>query len=178
MFAVCVAIVFMGGVIAGWPPNVRLPLPYLVSTGALSIEPPGVAAARWSRAFLGPAHRLAADESNARLMLVYGEQYPLTGREHGVRDMIFSGQIGRGEREILQVTGVHYVVLDQRLKSWDTMAGLYFDRAGSDANDANSLMAPEAHLKFDQDPSVSRILDVGTLAIYDVEALGRVASSR
>ncbi len=178
LFAAGVAVVFAGGVIAGWPPSVRLPPPYLVSVGAVSIEPPGVAAARWAREFLGPANRVAADESNARLMLVYGDQYPLTGKKYGVKAMLFSERVGRGEREILRVTGVRYIVLDHRLKSWDTMAGLYFERAGSAVNDTAGEMAPATYLKFDQNPKVSRIFDGGTLTIYDVRALSDDASNQ
>lgn len=177
-FAACAAIVFMGGVIAGWPPSVRLPPPYVVSSGTVLIEPPGVTAARWAHAYLGPENRMAADESNARLMLVYGQQYPLTGKKDGVKAMIFSGQIGRGEREIFQVTGVRYVILDRRLRSWDAMAGLYFDRTERDANDDENLMDPETYLKFDQNGSVSRVLDNGAITIYDVGALNRVPSSQ
>ena len=173
-FAAGAAVVFMGGIIAGWPPSVRLPAPYVASTGAEAIQPQGVTAALWARDVLGPGHRMAADESNARLMLAYGDQYPLTGKKDGTKALIYAGQIGRGETEILQVTGVRFVVMDHRLKSWDTMAGLYFDRAGSDAAHANDLMNPDSYLKFDRDPSVSRVLDSGMITIYDVGALSHV----
>ena len=169
-FAVSATLLFMGGIIAGWPPSVRLPPPYVATVNGAPIEPPGVAAAYWAYDHLGPGNRLAADESNARLMYAYGEQYPLTGKKYGVKALLFSDQIGRGEKEIVAVTGIRYVVLDVRLAAWDTMLGVYFNRPGTTLTAADR-MEPATSLKFDEDRHVSRIYDNGTLSIFDVGAL-------
>jgi hypothetical protein len=175
IFAVSALLLFMGGIIAGWPPAVRLPPPYFVSVNGVVIEPPGVAAAQWAYAHLGPGNRIAADESNARLMFTYGGQYPLTGQKGGIKALIFAKQLDWSTAEIVQATEIRYVVLDMRLTSWNTMLGLYFTRPGTILT-ADDLMEPATQIKFDQDQKVSRLFDSGTLAIYDVGELGHVAS--
>jgi hypothetical protein len=175
ILAVSVLLLFIGGIIAGWPPAVRLPPPYFVSVNGVVIEPPGVAAARWAYTHLGPNNRIAADESNARLMFTYGDQYPLTGQTGGIRALIFAQHLDWSADEIVQATAIRYVVLDMRLASWNTMLGLYFTRPGVTLT-ANDLMEPATQTKFDSAQNVSRLFDSGTLAIYDVGALGHVAS--
>jgi hypothetical protein len=170
LFAVYLAVVFMGGLISGWPPKLRLTQPYLVAGYPDTIEPEGVSAARWARSFLGPGNRMATDETNARLMLIYGDQFTLTSRKGGVRALIFSDQIGRGEQYILQVAHTPYVVLDRRLVSWDNMRGLYFERQHRDTTSDREFIDPSASEKFDRHEDVSRIFDSGNLTIYDVGA--------
>ena len=75
-----IAIIFVGGIIAGWTPTLRLSLPLRVNVENVVIEPQGFAAARWIRAALGPGNQVATDESNARLMLAYGGQLDAGGQ--------------------------------------------------------------------------------------------------
>ena len=171
VFPGCIAIVFAGGVIAGWQPNARLAQPYLINAGTHVIEPQGVTTAKWTRAYLRPNNRIAADASNAKLLLAYGEQYPYTGEKYGVRHMFFSEQVGQGERHILQVTGVRYVVVDRRLISWDNIVGLYFNRNEQARSHSAVLMDVEVYSKFDGVDKVSRIYDSGDIVIYYVGSL-------
>jgi hypothetical protein len=171
MLAGYVAVVFAGGVLSGWQPNVRLAQPYLVAAGTSIIEPQGVATARWARSVLGPNNRFAVDPSNGKALVAYGEQYPYTGWAHGIRGLLFAAQIGRNEQRILQNTGVRFVALDRRLISWDHMVGLYFNHTGSPAGQKLELLDPEAFAKFDNQQRVSRIFDSGTIVIYYVGAL-------
>lgn len=48
-----IALVFMGGVIAGWTPTLRLSQPIQVNVGEAVIKPQGFAAAHWMRTALG-----------------------------------------------------------------------------------------------------------------------------
>lgn len=162
-----VAVIFVGGILSGWQPNARLAQPYLVAAGTSMIEPQGVAMARWMRAALGTNNRIAVDPSNAKALVAYGEQYPYTGSEHGIRDMMFSTRLGRTEQSILQNTGVRFVALDHRMISWDHMVGLYFNHTDQNLE----LLDPVVFAKFDKQKSVSRIFDSGTIVIYYVGAL-------
>ena len=117
---------------------------------------------------------MAADETNARLMLLYGDEYPLTGKKFGIKDMLLAEQMGRGEREVLQVTRVRYVVLDRRLISWNNMLGLYFARPGDQTPWDTRKLGPEPFAKFDEQKGVNRLFDSGDTVIYDVGALSGV----
>lgn len=166
-----VSVIVVGGVLVGWSPNVRLSQPYLIQAENALIEPPGAAAARWARLYLGPNHRVATDQANARFMLVYGEQYPLTGAEFGLQQMMQSEQFGKTEEIILEKIAVDYVVVDQRRISWDNMAGYYFNRKDTDPNQSKELFNPRVWQKFDNHPYVNRVFDNGNVIIYDVAAI-------
>lgn len=166
----CVAVLFVGGIIAGWPPYIRLPRPYLVA-GMRPIEPQGLTAARWAYAFLGPGHRIATDNSNARLMQTYGDQYTFAGQKYGNQLLVQATRIARGEHEILRLMNVDYVVFDRRRVSWNAMIGVYFDRLENGEIPSADLFEPEVVANFDHQPRVSRLFDSGNIAIYDVRAL-------
>ncbi len=59
------AIVFVGGVILGWPRWERLPGPYEVVADSRSVDRQSIAAARWLGQTLAPNQRVAADRVNA-----------------------------------------------------------------------------------------------------------------
>lgn len=175
--AIYVAVIFMGGIIAGWQPNVRLARPYqVVADNNYILEPQGVAAATWTNTFLGPDNRIAADQSNARLLLAYGEQNPLTGRQYGISAMFQADSIDQGERFILQTTKLRYVLVDRRRISWDALAGYYFNHveAGADTDSFES----DVYAKWDSQANVDRIFDSGNIVIYDVGELSGITSIR
>lgn len=175
--AVYVAVIVAGGVIAGWNPDLRLPKPYEVETSAGPVEPQGVSAAQWVLSALGPSHRIAADQSNARLMLSIGNQYPHSGEIYELGQLFAAKKIGDQELSTLQFKHVEYVLVDRRRVSWDNMLGFYFDRVPQGSSTSTGLLAPEVYKKFDNLPSVSRIYDSGNITIYDVRRLSGVASS-
>jgi hypothetical protein len=171
VFGAYVAVIFMGGVIAGWQRDARLAQPYLVEVGDDLIEPQGVSVARWTRTYLGSGNRIATDASNAKLLLAYGDQYPLTGREYGIKDMMFSPYVGRTEQQILHDTEVRYVTVDRRRISWDHVVGLYFDHAQDAAEQDAIWIDPQVITKFDRQENVDRICDSGNIVVYSVGAL-------
>jgi hypothetical protein len=180
---IAAAILFSGGVISGWPPTLRMARPYNVELAAPglqqeSISPQGVAAAEWALTHLKPGSRIAGDNSSARLMQAYGQKYALAGSEYGIRALFFNETIDRGELEIIQVTGIEYLVFTRPQTRWDQMLGLYY-------NPAEGLLESEAEFlrsgnrdKFDENPGVDRLLDTGYVVLYDIGGLLDVAKQR
>ena len=166
-----VAIIFIGGVIAGWVPTLRLSRPLQVNVGNVVIEPQGFAAAQWMHAALGPNNTVATDESNARLMLAYGEQQTLTGRYPDIKDLLGTSDIPDWQVELMQEWNIQYIVVDRRLISWDNMQGYYFDETNSGPLASADLFDPKISGKFDQPANVSRIFDSGNIVIYDTKAI-------
>jgi hypothetical protein len=169
------AVLFVGGVIAGWAPTLRLSRPLQVAVGNLTIEPQGFAAAQWMRAALGPNNTVATDESNARLMLAYGEQQTLTGRYPDIKDLLGTSDIPSWQVELMQEWSIQYVVVDRRLISWDNMQGYYFDDTSSGPLASTDLFDPKISGKFDKPANISRIFDSGNIVIYDTKAISHAA---
>jgi hypothetical protein len=169
-------IIIMGGIISGWPPWLRMAHPYPVAVmgpeGKIeSLDPQGVAAARWARIYLGPGNRMGADNSNARLMQAYGEQYALAGSEFGIQHLYTGDTIGSGEIEVIQVSGIDYLVFPYPYESWNQLRGLFFNPEEGQAGDEDGFPQPFVVEKFDQNPDVERLLDTGNVVIYDIRGL-------
>jgi hypothetical protein len=169
LFAGFTGTLLVGGVISGWLPELRLSHPYLLSSGNQVIEPQGAHAARWAEQFLGSKNRVAVDESNARQMLVIGNQYSLTGSVGGIKRLLQTEKLQTGEMQTLEVMDVEYVVFDRRFTSWDNMLGVYFNPI--EGRFHADWLDPAAHLKFDNEPYVDRLYDSGNIFIYDVRKL-------
>jgi hypothetical protein len=163
------SIVFLGGLVSGWQPNVRMARPYIVEASSRLIEPEGIAAARWMLAHVGPGQKVAIDAENAKTLLAYGEQYPLTGSKYGIQYMLFSPKFSEDEQYILQVTGVRYILVS-RASTWDQMIGHYFTWESDLEFAPRDPMEPYVYNKLDNLPEISKIFDSGNLAIYDVGA--------
>jgi hypothetical protein len=171
LFLVYMGVIFMGGVISGWPPDLRLAQPYQVQAGEAVIEPVGVTAAHWSREYLGPDQRVMAPESDSLLMLAYGEQHSPPNRGISTGDFYFSLDFGSGEMADLKSIRPRYVVFDRRLISWDNMRGIYFQRLPESAQPGDRYLGPEVFSKLNQVEGISRVMDAGNLVIYDVSKL-------
>jgi hypothetical protein len=171
-----IAVVFIGGVISGWSPDVRLARPYSIlardsGNKTRVIAPPGFTIARWTRDYLGTGHRIATDPSNARMLQLYGDQVTLAGSRYGVGDLLLAPQIGRGEQEILQTIQVDYVALALPLARWDQMSGVYFLPSDANGGSPQVTIPKEAYEKFDLNERISRILDSGDVLVYYVGGL-------
>ena len=166
-----VAIIFIGGVISGWTPTLRLSKPLQVNVGDVVIEPQGFAAARWMRAALGPGNQVATDQSNARLMLAYGGQLTLTGGYPDIQDLLGMSEFPDWQRTLIRDQGIQYIAFDRRLISWNNMTGYYFDQTGGGPIADTDLFEPEVYGKFDKPKNISRLFDSGNIVIYDVRAI-------
>jgi hypothetical protein len=172
LFSVYAALIILGGIIAGWPPDLRLSQPYRIGNPSQFSDPQGVSAAIWANTHLGPEKRVATDETNARLMLAYGGQYVLTGATGGLRLMMLSPAFTGSDLHVLQAGNVDYVVFDRRWLSWDNLRGVYYpSRYPVGEAGVGDFLDDPVYRQFDGLRYVSRLLDSGYVAIYDVGVL-------
>ncbi len=166
-----VVVIVIGGVIAGWSPSLRLGRPLQVTVGGVTIKPQGFTAADWMKNVLGPGHIVATDESNARLLLAYGQQSSLTGGNPDIRDLLGMADFPDWQAQLIQEHDIRYLVVDRRAISWNNMEGYYFDATGGGPIAPADLIAPDVTGKFDQLRQIPRIYDSGNLTIYDTKAI-------
>jgi hypothetical protein len=171
VLTVWVTSIFLGGLIVGWPRWLRMPGPYLVVADSRSVEPEGVAAAKWVGEYLGPDNRIAADRVNSFLMLSHGEQHPVTifyDRVDTPR-LFFSPEFGPAEQAILELGGIQYIVVDYRLSTDLPQTGIYFELGEQNARKHADPIDLVSLTKFDGLGRISRIFDSGDIVIYGVE---------
>lgn len=170
MFTSLAAVLFLGGVVLGYPFWSYLPGPYLVSADMRSIEPQSTTAAVWAARYLGPDNRIGTDRVTGLLMGTYGRQYPVTLSRQGVDvpSVFFSHEIGSLEWNVLHDGRIRYLVLDRRLSTALPMVGVYYDDAEEGAFRHTEPITLHALTKFDDLDGVSRIFDSGDISIYDV----------
>jgi hypothetical protein len=171
-----IALIFVGGIIAGWSPTLRLSQPLRVNVENVVIEPQGFAAARWLRTTLGPGNQVATDESNARLMLAYGEQLPLAGRYPDIKDVLGTSDFPDWQVGLLGDWSIQYIAVDRRLISSNNMTGYYFDQTSTNTLPGTDLLDPEVFGKFDKPTAISRLFDSGNIVIYDVGAISHATT--
>lgn len=170
LIASYVMVVFMGGIIAGWTPKLRLAQPFLVSIGEQTIPPQGFAVAEWVRSHIRPDDVFAADEANGRLLLAFGGQYVLAGRNADIKDVLVVPELTTPHIRKLQDREVRYLLVDRRRASQDNMAGYFYERTNGRDITPEKLLAPEVYSKFDKEADVDRILDSGNIFLYDLQA--------
>jgi len=171
MILSAVAIILVGQVIAGEGTDwVRIPGPYLVSADERSIEPEGIAAAEWARAYLGPGQRMGSDRVNTLLMATYGDEQAFTSVSANVplEPIFTSSEFGPDEVALLRQDKLQYLVVDRRLSTGLPLAGGYFN---DDQVQVSKPIDPAALAKFDNVKNISRLFDSGDIIIYNVEAI-------
>jgi hypothetical protein len=179
VFMVCVGILVFGGVIAGWPQGLDLQQPTVAQVGSFIAVPEGQAVAQWSQAALGPGNRIGADPSNARLLLLYGDQVAYSSSTPDIQDILRTPGFPPWQIKELQKYSIGYLLVDRRLVSRDAMTGYFFNPSQTAAISLNTggltagflngsqLVDPKVSGKFDRVAGVSRILDSGDIIIYD-----------
>ena len=166
------AVMLVGGIVAGWPPRVLLALPSQArAAGGSQIVPQPHAAADWARSVLGPGRTFIAPEAIGRELLVEGGQMVwVTSAPFAAASVLFDGSVTSGIVDTLISHHVRYVVEDRLASGDDSMAG-YFFRTSAPAAPAD----PVAAGKYDSFPGIDRVFDSGQIAIYDVGALSGAA---
>ena len=174
------SVIFVGGVIVGWPRWGRIPGPYLVAADTRSIEAQGLGAADWARLTLAPARRIATDRINGLLMGSYGRQFTVryTDDGRGLAWVFFGADLTESQRATLRDGKVQYVAVDRRLSSALPLVGVYFEAGEPDANAHTTPMDPVDTQKFDRLPEVNRVFDSGDITVYDVSRLYDTTESR
>ena len=172
-FGAWVALLFAGGIVLGWPAFARLPGPYRPAAPVRSIDPQAVAAAEWTRQYLGPGNRVASDVSNQLTLAAYGAQRSETNGYHVPR-LFLSSEVGPEERETIRNWRIRYLVVDQRLSQSLPMIGIYYGMWEPDGYNHARPVGQAALAKFDAVPEVHRLLHSGDVVVYDV---GRLAGA-
>jgi hypothetical protein len=159
-FAGCASIVFLGGVIAGWPPEWRLPGPYRVLSDTRSIEPQGLAAAAWARSYLGVDNGVAADRTNRLLMGSHGAQWAATSLSGGMDSewILYAPRLYEDLLASMRQAHIEYVVVDLRLRQAPNAARAFYPNTD----------VSKALEKFDDLDIASRIFDSGDIQIYSL----------
>ncbi len=162
--AAAAALLLAGGIIAGWPTDLRLSLPYRVDAAGRVLEPQGTTAARWSRENLGTGHNFVADPSNARLQLWQGE-LAYAGGNPNLNDIIRQPFLAPWMVDELRQKDVRFLVMDRRRISQNQTFGNYFfsPRAAR-----LGLYSAAEYAKFDRQPGMSKVYDSGNISIYDL----------
>ena len=144
------ATVAAGGIVSGEGPDLLAQQHFQVSADHASIEPMGLATARWAREWLNPGNLFAADRINRLLLATYGRQDVATTLEDP-RDSsvaILSPTLGPLEKQALRDVGVQYVLADLRITSALPVVGVYFDGSAGDRDyDRAALAAVPAQVR-------------------------------
>ncbi|MFI5013262.1 MAG: hypothetical protein ACHQAY_13045 [Hyphomicrobiales bacterium] len=169
--ALALGIMLWGGVILGWGPTAIVSR-YKVSADAMSIEPLGIAAAEWTREWLGEGNRFATDRVNRLLLATYGHQTPVTTIKDGVDTsyVLFAQEVAEEQLDAIREGMVDYLLVDLRLTSARPVLGLYFE-GGEDPAIHSAPPTTDALLKYDALKTVGRPYDNGAEVIYDVRSL-------
>jgi hypothetical protein len=160
------AIVFSGGVIAGWQPLYRVSHPYRIKVGNQVIESESRMLARWAGAELGPGRRFAATQADARFLLLYAREEVLAGSNPNVSKILKTKRLLPPQLLILRENRLRYVAVDLRVKSTNSTEGYYFGiRPGLGVPD--ELFDRGVFTKFDN-MRADRLYDSGTVFVYDL----------
>ncbi len=170
------SLVFIGSVVLGvGPSSALLPGPYEVIADTRSIEPQGIQAALWTRVYLQPDNRVAADRINQILLGTYGDQRVVTSIEDNIdlSPVFLSPSMNDEDRALLQQADVHYLLADMRLTRSLPLLGYYYEMDETDAFHHKTPIDAQAFAKFSMSPQVNRVYDGGDIVVYDVGGLSR-----
>jgi hypothetical protein len=172
--AVALTLCFVGGIATGWgnPSNRTM---YRVIADAASVEPMGIDAAQWTRNWLGPHNRFAADRINRVLLATYGRQTIVTTLFDDVdTSFVFHApRLTRGELAALTRGHVEYLMVDMRMTTALPRFGYYFEK-GEYQERPGEPIAAESLLKFNGSPGFDRLFDNGSQIVFGTTGLPNV----
>ncbi len=160
--------IFIGGIVIGWSPWMRLPWPYAVIADYRSVDPQGIYAATWAKEFLGVGRRIATDRVQELLMATYGEQTVVTGDVATTAGLFLNARVGQDERDVLRKTQLEYLSIERRLSTESPLSGFYYQPWEGDIYRHSGPISQRILEKFDHLPNAHRVLDSGDIRIYDV----------
>lgn len=159
----CILVVMAGGIISGWPWDLRLASPLRVSAEGQTISSPPLALAEWAEERV-PDDRFAATAADARLLMEAGGRWALPGPAPAIDRILEQPKLFGWEAEVLRENEIRYVVPDRRDVGEDSVRGLWFGRRGS----PGERLPKAAVTKFSQLPGASRIYANGEIAVYEL----------
>jgi hypothetical protein len=162
------AVILVGGAIAGWPWDLQLASPLRASAQGGTISSPPLALAEWAEQNIPRDERLATGTANSRLLLFPGERKALAGKAPDIQDILVEPALSTWELPLLRQHHVRYVVTDRREISSDTLRGYFF---ANRREAAKERILPRAAIeKFTEIPGTARIYSSGDITVYDLEA--------
>jgi hypothetical protein len=168
--AASLSVVFAGGLISGWQPELRLSQPYRIEAAGHVIDPEGRQLARWVDTRLGPGRRIAASDADARSLATYAAAFSIAGTYPDVVDILKTTTLPAWQVSLLRVNRLRFVAVDRRLRSFDILSGYFFDaRRGSQP--AGEILPAGVVRKFDR-TGADRIYDSGDIVVFDLGAGG------
>jgi hypothetical protein len=159
-----IALVVVGGVILGWPSEIRLSQPLYTAAQGRVIPSEPVGLARWAGTRL-PDGRFAASVGDARVLLSQGPVYALGGTFPDVQDILRLPFIQKWQLELLRREDLRYVVVDRRLRSGNNDLAPWFTVQGEP-----EPLLPQGVVRKFEDLGWHRIYDSGNIVVFDREA--------
>ncbi len=157
------AAILASGVIAGWPPDLRLPKASEIAVGDVRLMSPPFLVARWARAVLPGSPGVLTDEANGRVLMTVGRERVYSGRRPYVKEMMEAPYLADWMVDRIERLEMRYVVVDRREITDDNMRGYYFPRPG-EAVPVRPLPTTE---KWEME-GADRVVDAGPVVMYDV----------
>jgi hypothetical protein len=176
LLGAAIAVIFAGGIIAGWQPKLRLAQVYEVAVGNQVFQPSDVAAAKWVLAHLGRDRRIAAQPAAGLDLLAYGDQHVELTRQYSIQSIFEANGIQSWQIHTLQARQIEFLSMDRRIIGDDNMIGSFFDLGLQWPLPSDQLLSPQIYTKFNEVPGISRIFDSGDMVIYDIRAWLNAAS--
>jgi hypothetical protein len=135
-----------------------------------SIEPMGVAAAVWTRTWLGEGNRFAADRVSRTLLATYGQQDVVTSiadRVDASRTFL-SEKLSPDSLYPIRRGKIDFLLVDLRTTTAPAVLGEYYEK---NEKTRGRPPSPSSLLKFDMAERVGRVFDNGWMVIFDVRGL-------
>ncbi len=163
-------IMFVGGIVLGWSPWMRLPWPYLVVADMRSIEPQGIEAARWTRGNLITDQSILSDRINGMLLGTYGQQ-DVSANDQTTAGVFLWPEVNKDVVDTLVAADARYLLTDRRWSTAMPARGYYFQEWEQDIYPYTEPIPLDVVEKYDRVLGVSRVFDSGDILIYDVKVL-------
>ncbi len=158
------ALILVGGALAGWPWDSQLAQPLRATAEGRTIVSPPMGLAEWARDSAPPS-RFAASVADAGLLLTPGERFAFAGSSPDVEDLLEEEHLNGWELPLLARNHMRYVVVDRRPSSGDSLRGYYFADRGTRLAE---LGARNKVTKFNRIPGVARVYTNGTITVFDL----------
>jgi hypothetical protein len=158
-----VAVVVIGGAIAGWPWDSQLAQPTRITADGVEIESEPITLARWIGEQL-PRRKFAAADADARMILAPGGARAKTGEALAIKTILEESSLLNWELPSLRGNGLGYLVADRRKVSTDPGRGSFFYVPGSPKHALRPLATMH---KFGEVP-LGRTYDSGNIVVFDL----------
>jgi hypothetical protein len=159
----CIAVVVVGGAIAGWPWDSQLAQPTRITAEGTEIESEPITVARWIGERL-PERKFAAADADARMILAPGGAQAKTGDALAIKTILPETSLSNWELPSLRGNGLGYIVANRRKVATDPGRGSFFLVPGSEED---ALLPLAAMHKFGE-RRLGRVYDSGNIVVFNL----------